>query len=272
MDIVNELHPRRFAEVDDLLAFISIYEDRKRSRAYLSLLRKNRRWIRGGVCVDAGCGWGMFSQEMARLGARKIYAVEANPLLVRMARQRLANYPNVEVIHEEIQDFRPPEPVDVLVHEFFGQLLYDEDIHVLENLRFVPRYWLPDGAQLSGGVMDARDLVDETVTLPVLQQLEGVLVAGLFDDAGVPLTFPVLKWSPSRFRYHVEYDISTTQGDVLYLGLEIYHRGQKVCQAGECENWSYVWTPRRGNRFRLEFLPDHRGMKVRFDWIDASME
>jgi len=81
MDILNRVSPQRFRAVGDLLAFISIYEGTKRTRAFRSLLRANAKIIRGSVCVEAGWGLGIFSIEMARLGARKVYAVEQNPLL-----------------------------------------------------------------------------------------------------------------------------------------------------------------------------------------------
>ncbi|NOX37804.1 MAG: class I SAM-dependent methyltransferase [Calditrichaeota bacterium] len=267
MDILNDIPPRRFAEVDDLLAFISIYDDENRTQAYLSLLRSHRHWIQGAVCVDAGCGFGIFSREMARLGARKIYAVEANPLLVEIARSRLKPFPNITVVHEPIEQFEPPEPVDVMVHEFFGQLLYDEDVHVLQQLRFSPRLWLPNRARLAGGVMDATQRIDQTVTMDVLQHLNGVLVSGLFEDVDVPLSFTVLEWQPTKFQYAVEYDIGREEGDLLYLGLEIYQDQKRVCRAGECSNWSYVWTPRVGDRFRLAFQPADRGMRVVFEWL-----
>lgn len=58
MDILNVLPEAAFAALDDLLAFISIYDDRARTRAYLRLLRAHREAIAGAVCVDAGCGRG----------------------------------------------------------------------------------------------------------------------------------------------------------------------------------------------------------------------
>ena len=85
MDILNVLPEATFAALDDLLTFISIYDDRARTRAYLRLLRAHRRTIAGAVCVDAGCGMGYFSEELVRLGARRVYAVEANPHLYALA-------------------------------------------------------------------------------------------------------------------------------------------------------------------------------------------
>jgi len=69
MDIVNKLPEERFADVDDLLAFVSIYDDEERTRSYVSMLRRHRELIEDKVVVEAGCGLGLFSAEMARLGA-----------------------------------------------------------------------------------------------------------------------------------------------------------------------------------------------------------
>ena len=119
MDILNRLSPRRFREVDDLLAFISIYDDTQRTRAFRRLLRAQQKHIHGAVCVEGGCGLGVLSIEMAQLGARQVYAIEQNPLLAKLARERVAQLPKnlaqrIEVIETPLQNFRPPQMIDVL--------------------------------------------------------------------------------------------------------------------------------------------------------------
>ena len=109
-------------------------------------------------------------------------------------------------------------------------------------------------------------VVDATVTQEVLKHLDGVLVSGLFDEDRLALTDTVLSWQPGSVQLSVEKDISHLQGDLLYFGLQIWFDGRPVCQAGQCHNWSYVWTPRTGNRFLLRFEPAARGMQVRFYW------
>ena len=267
MDILNVLPEEQFAEVDDLLAFISIYDDRRRTEAYQRLLRAHRKQIEGKVCVDAGAGFGIFAEELARLGAGKVYAVEANPALFEIASKRLRKYANVELVRADIREFKPAEPVAVLVHEFFGQLLYDEDLHVLDELNFSPELFLPNGARLMAGCVWSSGFVDETVTKSVLAHLEGVLVSGLFEEKGLSLDIPVLEWSPGFTLLHTETDISPREGDLLYLGLQVLHNGEVICQAGECPNWSFAWTPRMGDRFVLEFQPTERGSEVYFRWV-----
>lgn len=266
MDILNVLPEAAFAALDDLLTFISIYDDRRRTRAYLRLLHAYRARIAGAVCVDAGCGMGYFAEEMVRLGARRVYAVEANAHLYALAAERLARYPEVICVQAEVQHFIPEEPVDVLVHDFFGPLLYDEDLHVLEALRFRPRLVLPNRAVLMGGLTWIESVADATVTPAVVRQLKGALVAGLLDEGGLQLQFPVARWAFGEVEREVVCDLRGREGDLLYLGLQIFHGDRLICQAGHCPNWPYVWTPRVGDRFRLQFVPEERGAAAYFSW------
>jgi len=274
MDILNSLPPRRFREVDDLLAFISIYDDTRRTRAFRRLLRAQQKHIRGAVCAEGGCGLAVLSIEMAKLGARYVYAIEQNPLLAKLARQRIAQLPNklaqrLEVIETPLQEFRPPQKIDVLVHEFYGQLLYDEDLWVLENLKFKPKLVLPDGGELLAGVVSSQRYTDEVVTSARLKALDGALIAGLFEEKLHALQFPVLRWRFGKGLAQIKSTFANQSGDLLCFGVAVTHRGQRICEAGRCPNWSYVWTPRAGDRFVFQFRPDaeNSGMDCDFRWL-----
>lgn len=274
MDILNQLRPRRFRETDDLLAFISIYDDFRRTRSFVSLLRSNKELIRGAVCVEGGCGLGIFSAEMARLGARKVYAVEQNPLLARLARKRFGNLPaqiarRIELVELPLQSFKPPVHVNLLAHEFYGQLLYDEDLYILDRLRFRPDIVLPDGGELWAGVMSSACYRDRFVTSDVIQRLDGVLVSGLFEGESKDLRWPVLRWKYGEGLSSVNHTFRPHKGDLLCLGLVVTHKGKRVCEAGQCPNWSYVWTFRRGNSVSLKFRRVDEGMVCSFKWSDG---
>jgi hypothetical protein len=273
MDILNELSPRRFREKDDLLAFISIYDDTRRTRAFRKLLRAYQKQIRGAVCVEGGCGLGLLAEEMAKLGSRQVFAVEQNPLLAQLARQRIAQLPKnisrrIDVIEAPLQDFRPLQQIDVLVHEFYGQLLYDEDLWVLENLKFKPKLVLPDGGELLAGVVASPRYLDRVVTGELQKSLDGVLVAGLFEEQLHELQFPVLRWQFGKGLSQISHDLGGMKGDLLCFGVAVTHCGQRICEAGRCPNWSYVWTPRRGNRFAFKFRPAAAGRECYFHWIE----
>ena len=268
MDILNEIPQKKFEKMDDLLAFISIYDDENRLEAYYKMLQESQDVIKGKVCCEAGCGFGLFAEYMAKLGAGKVYAVETNELLFEIAAERLKKYPQIEMVHADIRDFIPAEPVEVLVQELFGQLLYDEDIYSLDYLQFSPKFILPEKAVLMGGCIDSSFMVDDCVTPAVLKKLDGALVAGLFDEEDCPLSYPVIEWQYGKSNYEATCDITKQKGDVVYFGLQLFHNNKLISQAGECDNWSFVWTPRMGNRFKMKFSQAYRGMTVEFDWVD----
>jgi hypothetical protein len=225
------------------------------------------------VCAEGGCGLGVLAIEMAKLGGRHVYAIEQNPLLAKLARQRITKLPKriaqrIEVIETPLQEFRPPQKIDVLVHEFYGQLLYDEDLWVLENLKFAPRLVLPDGGELLAGVVSSRTYTDRVVTPGLLQSLGNMLVAGLFEEKLRELQFPVLRWKFGKGLSQIENHISGRKGDLLCFGVAVTHRGQRLCEAGRCPNWSYVWTPRAGDRFAFEFRPAANSSLIcHFRWV-----
>jgi hypothetical protein len=254
MDILNKVSPARFYEVDSFLAFLSIYEDKKRERAYLRLLRDNADAIRGAVCVEAGSGLGIMSEAMAALGAKKVYAVEVNPELYGLSRERLARYPNVEVVRADIRDFRPREKVGVLVHEFFGQLLYDEDLFALADLKFKPALVLPDSGVLRCGVASVDDWDDDVIDESVIKRFDSVIVSGLFDEEGVKPTVDVLSWSAKKgIDGERTIDLSGKKGNLLYFGIEVRLDGKTICRSGICDNWSFGWTWRKADRFSFSF-------------------
>ncbi len=267
MDIMNDLPEAQFNNIDDLLAFVSIYDDDNRTRAYFELLNDHVDLIKNKICLEAGCGFGLMAERMAQLGAKKVYAVEANPHLYDIAAHRLAGYKNVQVIHSDIRDFTPQETIDLLVHEFFGQLLCDEDIHVLDHLVFSPKIIMPNQAKLKMSLFCKDDLLDEVVTDSVLNKLNGALVSGLFDDEEIVLHETILEWRPDRHEFQKIIDLKQRHGDMLCMGLEVFHDDTFVCRAGDCDNWSLVWTPRAGERFEIMFDPVERGTVVHFNWL-----
>ncbi|HEY4613251.1 MAG TPA: hypothetical protein VII11_09730 [Bacteroidota bacterium] len=272
MDILNHLSPRRFRTVDDLLAFISIYDDTRRTTAYRALLRAHRKLIRNSVCVEGGAGLALFSVELARLGARKVYAVEQNSLLARLAQNRIDRLPKnlrerIEIVNKPLQQFKPREAVTALVQEFYGQLLYDEDLWVLDRLRFTPHIVLPNGGELWAGIVSSANYKDRVVTTETVKSLGGVLVSGLFQEQFNELTMPVLRWRYGQGLQQVQHNFKTLRGDMLCLGLRVTHNGTTVCEAGKCPNWSYAWTQRKGNKISLTFKKSSGTMESYVRWV-----
>ncbi len=265
---MNYLPEGRFEAIDDLLAFISIYDDQNRTEAYYKLLEENAGLIKDAVCADLGAGLGIMSRKMLELGAAKVYLVEKNPYMFELAQKTLAGYDNVIFINEDIRDFVPPEKIAVAVHEFYGQLLFDEELILLDNLHWQPEHLLPDGGKLLGGIMKVTDFDDEIITPEVLKKLEGVLVSGLFDEEGIAPFFEIasFRYGQHRQSYSFNCKLPDAEGDLLYMALVITHQGKEICRAGICDNWSYVWTHKSGHEFDITFEQQERGTEVFFSW------
>lgn len=78
--------------------------------------------------VDVGTGSGVLACLAARRGARVI-AIEHSPLIERA--KELARHnglKNIEFVRTHSRNFRPSQPVDVLLHEQIGMSLVDEDM------------------------------------------------------------------------------------------------------------------------------------------------
>jgi predicted RNA methylase len=94
---------------------------------------------RGDVVLDAGAGSGILSLFAAQAGARKVYAVEVDPLLAScLARSVQANHLGdvVEVVQDDIRWARLPRGVDVFICEMMETGLMDEmQVTAINTLR-----------------------------------------------------------------------------------------------------------------------------------------
>jgi SAM-dependent methyltransferase len=97
------------------------------------------------VVLDLGAGLGLLSLMAVRAGAKKVYAVEVNPVAIK-ALQKLKedeNLLNLIIIESTSWDLDLPEKVDVIVHEIFGPFLLDE--MCLYTLKDVEKFLKPGG-------------------------------------------------------------------------------------------------------------------------------
>ncbi len=268
MEILNQLPEDHWLNLDGLLAFLAVYEDEGRLQAFQQVLKKLD--LREGVVVEAGAGLGRLSRVLLEvLKPRTLYLVEENPLAVRHLHTLFGATPGVRVVQGFIESFQPAEPVDLLVQEFFGPLLYDESLAALERLPFTPREVFPNEGRLTVQVIPLSAFQDPVLTPEVWALFQGALVSDLFDDSVVPYTpqATVLTWSWSGGLQHHEVDLSGLEGEVLRFGVEIRHNGIHLCDPVHCPNWPFVYTPRIGNRFRLSFTYHEGFSETRFRWI-----
>jgi len=101
--------------------------DFKRTRAFQAAIRAVVK--QDDIVLDAGAGSGILSFLAAEAGARKVYAVEVDPLLAScLSRSIRANNLSqvIEVIQGDVRLAELPERVDVLICEMMETGLMDE--------------------------------------------------------------------------------------------------------------------------------------------------
>jgi trans-aconitate 2-methyltransferase len=74
-----------------------------------------RKWHGDEVVMDAGCGSGLLTKQLAKKVPRgKVFAVDIDSNMVRQARKNLQLFDNVEVIESSFTDIRLPQRLDVI--------------------------------------------------------------------------------------------------------------------------------------------------------------
>ncbi|MBW2256864.1 MAG: class I SAM-dependent methyltransferase [Deltaproteobacteria bacterium] len=118
-----------------------LLSDHARNEALIEVLRRHAP---GNRVVEVGCGSGLMSCIAARLGARKVYAVEPTPLWEEAARLVRDNglQDRVEVIPGMVQDLAPRE-VDFAFSELLNADPFYEE--VLDAMEAVAPWVAPNG-------------------------------------------------------------------------------------------------------------------------------
>lgn len=268
MDVLNHFPDKRLSELLDFLGFVGMYEDDNRLNMYYQWMEQNAGRFADALVVEAGAGFGAFTERALTLGARKVYAVEVNPHMARALRQKFRGRKEIAVVQKDVVDFKPREGrVDVLIQDLFGPLLYDESLYALERLPFEVGMVFPNQARLKMAVLKSEGLIDKVVTREVLNQLKGVLVGDLFTHHEGPYSHTVCSWSIEKGLVHHDVCLAGETGDVLVFALEIFHDDAFVCSAIDCTNWSLAWTPRAGDVFELTFKRRGIYCDPHFRWV-----
>ncbi len=271
MEVCNSLPARRFLAADDYLAFLGIYEDRRRTAAYRRLIRSRRLSIADRTGVEAGAGLGETTRMLLDAGARRVYAVEENAHCVAFLRQRFRGDRRVTVVHERLQSFSPRRRIDFLLQELYGPLLLDESLLALQRIRFDPGTVLPDGGVLLAERVELASLRDPTINRFLLRRLEGVLVSDLFLRFRFRRPSPVLRWTFKRGLSFLSRRFRLKgHGEILALGMAIEHAGERIIGTEDSFNWPFVFTPVCGRSFQIRYRFSGRTTQVGFRWLRSA--
>ncbi len=271
LEIVNALPQKRASDIDSFLTFIGIYEDKQRTAAFKRLIFAHRGEICGKTVVEAGAGLGIMTEALLAAGAAKVYAVEDNRFCVAALQKKFAKESRVVVVRSRIEDFKPAgnEKIHVLFQELYGSLLLDESILALERIGFEPDIVLPDGGRILGQVVTLRGVGDPTLTPDLLRGLDGALVTDLFPYFKFTEPFVIGEWRFRRQKKRRSYEFSVPRGgEVLVLGMEVWHSGRRISGTQYCDNWSFIATPVSGKKARITFAYAREGMTdIFWRWI-----
>jgi len=106
----------------DILAYGRMISSRVRFHAYMEALRTSIK--PGSVALDLGCGPGIMALLACKFGARKVYAIEASPI-ISLAREVAASNglaDKIEFFEGLSTKVTLPEPVNVIVSDLNGIL------------------------------------------------------------------------------------------------------------------------------------------------------
>ena len=107
-----------------------LLEDSVRNRAFYSALRK--RINADSTVLDIGAGTGLWAIAAAKLGAKKIVAIERDEQLAALIRNlvrenKVGN--RIEIVQADSREVTLGRDFDVIISETIGNLGFDEQIH-----------------------------------------------------------------------------------------------------------------------------------------------
>jgi hypothetical protein len=268
MELFNELKGRREQDVEDFLTFIPIYESQRRITSLSALLRKHKRSIVGKTVMEAGAGRGLFSKQMAEMGAKEVLAVERSEVLYELLCGTVEGNPTVQCICDDISDYEPDGPVDLLFHEMYGPLVLDETILALQKLKFKPGVILPDGGRLWAMPIYEKDIIPKNKLYEPLwaDNLSGALISDLITGIPFEPKWLVFDWNIQSEEKSFEFDVPEECDFLAFCG-EITHAGKSVLKMWWTHNWPIIYTPVAGKRFRMKFRMAGGYTMVFFEWV-----
>lgn len=106
----------------------NMMQDYMRTSTYQRAIHSNSDDFKDKVVLDVGAGSGILSFFALQAGARKVYAVEASSMAkhAQLLVQSNSLGGRIEVIAGKIEEIVLPEPVDIIISEPMGYMLFNE--------------------------------------------------------------------------------------------------------------------------------------------------
>ncbi|MDI3550366.1 MAG: hypothetical protein PWQ15_1469 [Methanobacterium sp.] len=144
----------------------NLLSDTERLTAFYQIINEK---VKGGVVYDLGTGSGVLSSWAAPL-ARKVYAVEKNPLTAKIAQKNFNSFKNISLIQGDAKNIFFPEKADIIICEMMDTALIDEDqVPALNSIR---KYLKPHGDIIPCGVFNGVEALDMDIPYPCYQEGE----------------------------------------------------------------------------------------------------
>jgi protein arginine N-methyltransferase 1 len=127
--------------------FGDMIADKARFAAYADAIERAVR--PGDVVVDLGCGPGIFALLACRVGAKRVFAIDAGEVIDFGRQLAIANgfAERIEFLHGDSRQIQLPERANVLVSDVRGALpLFSEAIPSIEDAR--ERFLVKGGVQI----------------------------------------------------------------------------------------------------------------------------
>jgi histone-arginine methyltransferase CARM1 len=123
----------------------NMMQDYIRTSTYQKAIISNLADFKDKVVLDVGAGSGILSFFAVQAGARKVYAVEASSMAKHAEQLVYANKltNKITVVPGKIEEISIPEPVDMIISEPMGYMLYNE--RMLETYLHAKKWLKPGG-------------------------------------------------------------------------------------------------------------------------------
>src|SRR6202158_3507628 len=126
----NEVEGQLYNHTNQLLrTHETLLSDGNRNRSFYRALKKTV--TKTSSVLDIGSGTGVWAVAAAKLGARRVVAIEAEPLLIGLIKQIARDNgvaSKVEVVQGDSRQIQLGQEFDIVISETIGHLVFDEPI------------------------------------------------------------------------------------------------------------------------------------------------